>query len=82
MEFTGQADHLHDVGNAGGPDDDNRFAIDHTVPDSPGHLIFLIARANHLAPQLCPQGGQMNRILPFGLAIHEGRLARTYTKLF
>lgn len=80
IEFTGNADCAHNVRDAGGPDDHRWFGIDHPAPDSPGHLIFRIARSDRLALLLRPQCGQINLIPSFGLAIHESRLTRSWTE--
>jgi len=59
LVFTGDADYLHDVGNAGGPHDCCRFAIDHAIPYAASLVVILVIRGEDRAVQHVTQAGEL-----------------------
>ena len=68
--LAGEADGLHDVGDAGGPDDDGRMAVDHAVPDAARLVVFLVIDGENRAAQSLPQRGQVAFGEGFDVLVH------------
>jgi len=58
-ELSGEANHLHKIGDAGRTDNRARLAVDHSVPHAPNALVFRIARGEELAAEPETQSFQL-----------------------
>lgn len=68
--LAGEADGMHDVCNACGPDDYGRTAVDHAVPDASSVVVFLVAGGEDGAVERLPQRGQVAFGEVFDVVVH------------